>query len=95
MAAPARFMFDLDFAAPPPKPAEAAVELVPETPKVDLDEHLAEVAAASARARQEGYDEGRRAAEVRAAERLADEAAMLVAASRSLLAALEADRLAI
>ncbi|MEJ1160862.1 FliH/SctL family protein [Prosthecomicrobium sp. N25] len=95
MAAPARFLFDLDFAAPPPKPAEEIVEAVPETPKVELDFHLAEVAAAEARARAEGYEEGRRAAEVRAAERLADEAAVLVASSRALLAALEADRLAI
>lgn len=97
MASPARFLFDVDFAAPPP-PAKP-VEVVPEKPKVDLDYHMAEVAAAEERARREGeeagYGEGRRAAEVRAAERLADEASMLVASTRSLLASLEADRLAI
>jgi flagellar assembly protein FliH len=93
MAAPARYLFDLDFAAPPPapKPAEAA----PEPPKVELSFHLAEVAQAEKRAREAGIAEGRRAAEVKAAERLADQAGLLVASARALLAALDADRLAI
>lgn len=93
MAVPARFLFDQDFAAPPP--AAKPVEVVPERPTVDLELHLAELAAAEARGREAGLIEGRMTAEARAAERLADEAAVLVASSRALLAALDADRLAI
>ncbi|KPL54412.1 FliH/SctL family protein [Prosthecomicrobium hirschii] len=97
MAAPARFLFDKDFAAPPvpPKP----VEVVPERPTIDLELHLAEKAAAEARGREAGLAagriEGRQSAEVRAAERLAEEAAVLVASARALLAALDADRTAL
>lgn len=93
MAAPARFLFDQDFAAPPP-PARP-VEVVPERPTVDLEFHLAELAAAEARGREAGIAQGRMTAEARAADRLADEAAVLVASSRAVLAALEADRVAI
>lgn len=98
MPAPARFLFDLDLSTPPRSALKAPpepVEAVPETAKVELDFHESEVAEAEARGREQGYLEGRRSAEVRAAERLADEAAVLVAAARSLLAALEADRVAI
>lgn len=99
MTAPARFLFDLDFTRPEPKTAPAE----PERPRIDLDQHLAEMVALEERVRAEAYEEGRQDgyvagrgdAEVRAAERLADEAAALAAAARSLLGALDADRTAI
>ena len=99
MAAPARFLFDLDFTRPeaPPAPVE------PPRPQIDLDQHLAEMVALEDRVRAEAYEEGRQDGfvagradvEARAAERLADEAAALASAARTLLGALDADRLAI
>ncbi len=99
MAAPARFLFDLDFSRPepPPAPVEQA------RPRIDLDQHLAEMVALEERVRAEAFEEGRQEgfvagrtdAEARAAERLADEAAALADAARALLGALDADRLAI
>ena len=99
MAAPARFLFDTDFTRPEPPPAPVE----PERPKIDLDQHLAEMVALEERVRAEAYEEGRQDgfvagrtdAEARAAERLADEAAALADAARSLLGALDAERLAI
>jgi flagellar assembly protein FliH len=99
MAAPARFLFDLDFTRP--EPAPAPVE--PPRPQIDLDQHLAEMVALEDRVRAEAYEEGRQDgfvagrldAEARAAERLADEAAALANAARALLGHLDAERLAI
>lgn len=99
MAAPARFLFDTDFTRPEPPPAPVE----PERPKIDLDQHLAEMVALEERVRAEAYEEGRQDgfvagrtdAEARAAERLADEAAALADAARTLLGALDAERLAI
>ncbi|MCE1237661.1 MAG: flagellar assembly protein FliH [Hyphomicrobiales bacterium] len=101
MATPARFLFDTDFSRPEPPPAAQPAE--PPRPTIDLDQHLAEMVAVEERARAEGFDEGREEgfaagrldAEARAAERLADAAQSLVGVARSLLAALDADRLAI
>jgi flagellar assembly protein FliH len=91
MAAPARFLFDLDFAAPAQaaKPVEATPE--PVIPTVPLADHMAALEAARLEADEEGYARGRADGEVRAADRLADEAGRLVASARALLAALEAD----
>ena len=101
MAAPARFLFDLDFTRPEPPTAPVPAE--PERPRIDLDQHLAEMVALEERVRAEAYEEGRQDgfvagrtdAEARAAERLADEAAALADAARTLLGALDADRRAI
>ncbi|WP_407050095.1 flagellar assembly protein FliH [Methyloraptor flagellatus] len=101
MATPARYLFDIDFSAPPPPPMpEPDPEPVaPPRPMIDLEDHQAELAAAIEKARaeghEEGYMEGRMAAEARAAERLADEAARLSAAVRSLVASQDAERLAV
>ncbi len=99
MAAPARFLFDTDFTRPEPPPAP----IEPARPRIDLDQHLAEMVALEERVRAEAFEEGRQDgfvagrndAEARAAERLADEAAALADAARALLGALDADRLAI
>jgi len=99
MAAPARFLFDLDFTRPEPPAAPAE----PERPRIDLDQHLAEMVALEERVRAEAYEEGRQDgfvagrtdAEARAAERLADEAAGLASAARALLGELDAERLAV
>ncbi len=99
MAAPARFLFDLDFSRPEPAPAPAE----PPRPRIDLDQHLADMVALEERVRAEAYEEGRQDgfvaghadAEARAAERLADEAAALAGAARALLGSLDAERLAI
>ncbi|MBL8573529.1 MAG: flagellar assembly protein FliH [Hyphomicrobiaceae bacterium] len=99
MAAPARFLFDRDFAAPPPPPPAPPAPPVPEVPRIDVAEHETILAAMSAVARQDGFDEGyragRAAAEARAAERIAEEAARLAASARSILAVLDQDRLRI
>lgn len=104
MARPARFLFDTDFSRPPaaaePETAEPAA---PPRPTIDLDQHLAEMVALEERARAEGFAEGREEgfaagrldAEARAAERLADAAQGLVGVARTLLATLDADRLAV
>lgn len=100
MAAPARFLFDLDFTRP--DPATVAQPAEPERPKIDLDQHLAEMVALEERVRAEAYEEGRQDgfvagradAEARAAERLADEAAALATAARLLLSDLDRERLA-
>ncbi len=89
-----RFLFNEDFAAPR-LPDPEPVELVPEIPKVELEYHLDELKAQTARAHEEGYAQGIRAGEVRSAERLAEEAGRLVAIARSLIASLDGDRLAI
>lgn len=97
MAAPARFLFDTDFGKP--EPAPAPVE--PDRPAIDLQQHLDELvqveerarAEAFAEGREEGYASGRRDAEARAAERLADAASALVGTARTLLATLDAERL--
>jgi len=99
MAAPARFLFDLDFSRPEPSPTPAE----PPRPQIDLDQHLAEMVALEDRVRAEAYEEGRQDgfvagrsdAEARAAERLADEAAALANAARALLGSLDAERLAV
>lgn len=101
MAAPARFLFDNDFGKPEPTVPVAPPE--PPRPTIDLDQHLAEMvqleervrAEAFAEGREEGFASGRLDAEVRAAERLADAASALVGTARSLLAALDAERLAV
>lgn len=99
-ATPARFLFDTDFSRPEPPPAAAAE---PARPTIDLDQHLAELVAveersraeAFAEGREEGFAAGRLDAEARAAERLADAAESLVGVARTLLAGLDAERLAI
>jgi flagellar assembly protein FliH len=93
MASPARFLFDTDFGAPPPPPKP----LEPEVPMVEEAWARAEIAKAEARGRAIGRDEGQRegraAAEVKAQERIAEEAGRLTAAARSILAVLDAERL--
>jgi flagellar assembly protein FliH len=91
MAAPARFLFDLDFAKPS-APAKAAAPVPPPEPTVTLAEHMAALEAARAEAFEEGMAAGRQMAEVRAAERVADEAGRLVGEARRLMAALESER---
>jgi flagellar assembly protein FliH len=98
MATPARFLFDIDFSRPEPVRAPEP----PPKPTIDLDQHLAEMVAveertraeAFAQGREEGFLAGRRDAEVRAAERLADEAGALVGLARRLLDTLDAERVA-
>lgn len=87
MAAPARFLFDTDFAAQA-RPANAE----PSMPTISLAEHEAKLASAERIARQKGVQEGREAAEARAAGRVADEAQRLAAAAEAILALLDAER---
>jgi flagellar assembly protein FliH len=91
MVAPARFLFDTDFGAPKPAAQKPAV-VEPVIPMISVAEHLAALEAARADARDEGYMDGRQTAEIRAAERLADEAGRLVGEARVLLTGLEAER---
>ena len=99
MAAPARFLFDVDFSRPEPPPAPPE----PTRPTIDLEVHHAMMLELEERIREEahaegreaGYAEGRADAEARAAERLADEAAALAIAVGRLLGTLDAERLAV
>lgn len=88
MALPARFLFDTDFAAPPPRPEPEA----PVAPTIELSLHETLVAEAERRGREEGFREGREAAEAKAAGRLADEAARLASAAQSILGILDVER---
>lgn len=88
MAAPARFLFDTDFAAPPPRPEPAA----PIVPTIELSLHETLLAEAERRGHARGLVEGRQGAEAKAAGRLADEAGRLAAAAQSILAVLDVER---
>ncbi|WP_181703973.1 FliH/SctL family protein [Chthonobacter albigriseus] len=88
MAAPARFLFDTDFAAPPAK----AEPVAPPVPTIEQPVHEAIVAEAERRAYDRGLVAGREAAEARAADRLAEEAGRLAAAAQSILAVLDTER---
>lgn len=91
MAAPARFLFDNDFAAPPAM-AEPAT---PPVPTIELPVHEALVAEAEIRAFDRGVVAGREAAEAKAAQRLAEEAGRLASAAQSILAVLDTERVRI
>jgi flagellar assembly protein FliH len=88
MPAPARFLFDTDFAAPPPRPEPVA----PSVPTIELPVHEALLAEAERAAYERGLAAGREAAEAKAAGRLADEAARLAAAAQSILGVLDVER---
>ncbi len=88
MASPARFLFDTDFAAPPPVPEPE----VPPTPTIEVPTHEALVAAAEDAAYARGLAAGREAEEARQSTRLAEEAARLVSVAQSILAVLDVDR---
>lgn len=88
MAAPARFLFDTDFAAPPPRPEP----VTPPVPTLEVSLHEALVAEAERVAYEKGLAAGREAAEAKAAGRLADEAARLASAAQSILAVLDVER---
>ena len=60
MAAPAKFLFDVDFAAGSQR-----------EPTVTLSEHAAKLSEAEAAARQRGYEEGQRDAEAENGRRIA------------------------
>ncbi|MEZ5839257.1 MAG: FliH/SctL family protein [Hyphomicrobiales bacterium] len=86
MAAPAKYLFDIDFAARESEPVE-------ERPVVDLAAHEAALAAAEKRGHAKGLAEGRAAAEAAGANRLAEEAGRLAKAADAIFAALDEDRL--
>ncbi len=86
MAAPARFLFETDFAV------EARRRAAPPPPTITVAEHEKRVAAAERAARAAGLAEGRAAAEARAAVHLAEEAGRLAAAVEGILAVLDAER---
>jgi flagellar assembly protein FliH len=87
MSIPARFLFDLDFAAPP-----RGADAVSNVSTITIAEHDARLAAAEKAARAKGFEEGRASVEAKAAHRLADEAARLAAAAQSMLALLDEER---
>lgn len=88
MAAPARFLFDVDFSAPPPSEEPAP----PPRPVIDLAEHGQALAAAEAAAYERGLAAGRQTAEAMAASHLADEASRLADSARSILDVLDVER---
>lgn len=89
MAAPARFLFDVDFSAPP---EPVAVPVAPPEKTITVSEHEAALAEAVRAAREAGRSEGREGAEAKAAGRLADEAGRLAAAAQSILGILDVER---
>jgi flagellar assembly protein FliH len=88
MAAPARFLFDMDFS----EPVLAAEPPPPPEPMISLAGHQALLAAAEQAAYDTGVAEGRRSAEARAADRLADEAGRLAGAAQAILGVLDDER---
>lgn len=88
MAAPAPFLFEVDFAAPPPAPEP----IVPPVPTIELSVHTALLADAERRGFERGEKAGREASEAKSAGRLADEAARLAAAAQSILGVLDSER---
>lgn len=93
MAAPARFLFDVDFAAPSPRAAPPPSEPAPPPePVIALTAHEARLAAAEKAAFERGLAEGRRSAEARAAGRLAEEAGRLAGAVQSIVGVLDDER---
>ncbi|WP_350335123.1 FliH/SctL family protein [Coralliovum pocilloporae] len=100
MTKPARYLFELDFAAPPEPDPEPVVEVEEEeivVPTIELAKHeqLLEQARETAfeQGRLKGLEEGRTAEESQAAHSLAAEAARLADAAQSVMAAIDADRL--
>jgi flagellar assembly protein FliH len=84
MAAPSRFLFDRDFAAP------AASDLA--APTIELAVHQALLADAEARAFEAGRAAGSDTSSALSARRLADEAGRLASAAQSMLAVLDGER---
>ena len=85
MASPAKFLFDTDFGAPERDEEE-------ERPVVDLVEHEAALAAAEARGRAGGFEEGRAAVEAEAARAQAAAGERLANAAEALLSAVDTER---
>jgi len=85
MAAPARFLFDTDFAAPPPR----AEPDRPAVPMIELAQHEARLAEEVRAAHERGLVEGRKSEEAKAARTLVGEAARLAGAVEQLLAGLD------
>ena len=90
MTAPAKFLFDTDFAAPAvaPQPDDAPYA----EPKIDPDLHRKQVEAARKTGFKEGEAAGRASAEAQAADQLAKEAERIATAVSNLMDALDADR---
>jgi flagellar assembly protein FliH len=88
MGAPARFLFDVDFAAMPTTVAPEP----PSEPAMTVAEHEARLAEAVRRAFEDGRAKGEASASVRAADRLAEEAGRLAAAAQSILGVLDVER---
>ena len=74
MGSPVRFLFDNDFAAPPPEPEPVEQDVVEEVPTIELEVHLEELRKAEAAAREAGFAEGERSAVSVAQQQLAQEA---------------------
>ncbi len=89
MTAPAKFLFDTDFAAPAvPQPDD-----MPDAePKIDPEIHRRQVEAARKKGFNEGEAAGRTSAEAQAADQLAKEAERIATAVSKLMDALDADR---
>lgn len=98
MTKPARFLFELDFGAPPEPQNDPAdmVEEIASVPTIELPRHEALLdqarQAAYEQGRQAGIQEGRDSAESQAAQSLSSEAARLADAAQSIMAAFETDR---
>ena len=81
MAAPAKFLFDVDFAAGSPR-----------EPTVTLSDHAVKLAEAEAAARQRGYAEGQHDAEVENGRRIASTLERIATGIDHAAGALKSDR---
>jgi len=82
MTAPARYLFDIDFAAPPePDPAELEAAV----PTIELARHNRDLDAARKRSFEEGRTAGQQSQEAQAADQLAEEAGRIAAAAAKLV----------
>ena len=92
MGAPIRFLFDNDFATPPPEVVAVSEEdQEEEVPKIELEIHLEEMRKADAAAYERGLQDGLRSVEAEAHQQVAQEARRLADAADKMITMVDAD----
>ena len=86
MANPVRYLFDTDFAAPPPEPEPADVEDGPEeVPMIELEVHLGELRKAEEASYQRGLGDGETTSVAQSQKNLVEEARRVADAAERMI----------